>query len=236
MKKYLFLWLFLFCLGVLHIRESQASTQVENPIFSYTHLLPSPFTVPGGRFYFGTVTGVGVTDFLEIQTDVIADIYQIYNARAKLSLLDFPGFAAGLYLGYQSVNLNELSSLNPSLRINSWMPGGVLGMEILPYVALFFGGNLYYSNADVPDPNTLQTSGFLKGAEIESDISWAYNPHSNRTGNVLSAGVSYNSTYDFYGFGFSHHWKGFHLGIHYFPNASNLKVMPIVSGGAVIDM
>jgi hypothetical protein len=209
---------------------------VENALFGYTHLLPSPFTLPSGRAFLGSTSGIGITDFLDVRTDLIADIYQIYNARAQLSFLDFPGFAAGVYLGYQNVNLRNLSSLNPDLTISSWMPGGVVGMEILPYVALFVGGNLFYSSTDVPSASRIQTSGFLQGAQVQSDLSWAYNPHETKTGNVLSAGVSYNSTFDFYGFGVSHHWRGFHLGIHYYPNATNLKVLPIVTGGAVVEI
>ena len=115
------------------------------------------------------------------------------------------------------------------------MPGGVIGAEIMPYVALFLGGNLFYANVPVSSTG-IDTSGYLQGAQVESDVSWAYNPHKDRMGNVLSGGVTYNSTFDFYGFGVSHHWKHFHLGIHYYPNATNLKVMPILAGGAVVDI
>src|SRR3954471_24473890 len=80
---------------------------VENPLFGYTHLLPSPFTLSAGRVMLGTTSGIGVTDFLEVDTNIISDFFQIYNGRARLSVLDFPGFAAGLYLGYQNVNLNN---------------------------------------------------------------------------------------------------------------------------------
>lgn len=209
---------------------------VENPIFGYTHLLPSPFTLPAGKFFIGSSAGIGITDFLQIETNVIADIYEIYNARAKLSLLDFPGFAFGVYLGYQNVNLHDLANSNPSLRFNSWMPGGTLGIEILPNVAWFIGGNLFYTSTDLPSASTIQSSGFLQGSQIETDLSWAYNPHQNRIGNVLSAGFTYNTTFEFYGVGVSHHWRGFQLGIHYYPNASNLRVLPIASVGATFEI
>ncbi len=208
---------------------------VENPLFGYTHLLPSPFTLPAGRVIIGTTSGVGVTDFFELDTDLMADFYQIYNGRARLSLLDFPGVAAAVYAGFQHVNLNDLSDSNPSIAINSWMPGGVMGVEVAPFLAVFVGGQLYYSDVQLPNSN-LKTSGFVQGAQFESDVSWAYNPHENRMGNILSAGFTYNATYKFYGLGLSHHWKKFHLGIHYYPNASQPKVLPILTGGAVIDV
>jgi hypothetical protein len=220
-------------LGLFSLPQAHA---VENPLFGYTHLLPSPFTLPAGKFFIGSSAGIGITDFLQVETNVISDIYEIYNARARLSLLDFPGFAVGLYLGYQNVNLKNLSDSNPSIHFSSWMPGGTIGIEVLPNVAWFLGGNLFYANTDLPSSSTFQSSGFLQGSQIETDVSWAYNPHGNNTGNVLSGGFTYNTTFEFYGVGVSHHWKGFQLGIHYYPNANNLKVYPIASVGATFEI
>jgi hypothetical protein len=204
-----------------------AAHAVENPIFGYTHLLPSPFTLPAGKFMVGSTVGLGVTDFIQVETNLIADAYQVFNGRVRASLLDFPGFAGGVSLGYHNAN--------PSLTLSSWMPGAVVGIEVLPDVALFLGGNLFYANVDPSSNAGIQSSGFLQGSQIESDISWAYNPHKQKLGNVLSAGLTYNTTFDFYGVGFSHHWRGFQLGIHYYLNATNLKVLPIASVGAVVE-
>ena len=206
-----------------------------NPLLSFTHILPSPLTLPAGRFVLGSTVGIGVTDWLELDTNLVADLYQIYNGRAQVSLLDFPGLAAGFYLGYQNTNLNALSAANPAISLSTFMPGMVIGMEMLPHFAWFLGGNLSYTNASVPTSG-LDVSGFLQGGQIGSDFSWAYNSGESQVGNVLSAGFSYNSTFGIYGVGLSHHWRGFHVGLHYYPNANNLKVMPILSGGAVVDI
>ncbi len=212
-----------------------ANSSVENPLFGYTHLLPSPFTLPAGRWILGTQLAVGVTDFIEIETHLISDLTKIYNGSAKVSLLDFPGFAVGAYLGYQYVNLNDLSSANPSIGLSTWMPGAVLGAEIMPYFALFLGGNLSFSNID---PSTIQVnpSGYLQGSQMEADFSWAYHPHKIKIGNVLSGGVTYNTTFNFYGVGLSHHWTRVHLGLHYYPNATQLKILPILSSALVFDL
>lgn len=207
---------------------------VENPLFHYTHLLPSPFTLPAGKVMLGTTSAVGITNFLELQTDVVSDVFQIYNAKARLSLLDFPGFAAGAYLGFQYFNPNTFSVANPSIGVTSWMPGLVTSFEILPYFALFLGGNLYYSSPALA--TGIETSGFLQGGQVESDVSWAYNPHEGKTGNVLSAGFTYNTTFSFYGVGISHHWPGFHVGIHYYPNVNTNKILPIISGGMAVEI
>ncbi len=236
MQKHIRKILTLFTILTLNqLIASQTTHAVENPLFGYTHLLASPFTLPAGRIMVGTISGIGITDFLEVDTNLIADFYKIYNGTARLSLLDFPGVAVGLSLGYQSVNLHDLSISNPDASIRSWMPGGVIGMEVVPYLAVFLGGNLFYSNVETTHQG-INTSGYLQGAQIESDISWAYNPHQDRTGNVLSGGVSYNTTFDLFGFGVSHHWKGFHFGVHYYPNATNYKILPIIAGGAAFEI
>jgi hypothetical protein len=112
----------------------------------------------------------------------------------------------------------------------------VIGTEIMPYVALFLGGNLFWPLNTNVSGSGINTSGFMQGAQVESDISWAYNPQGNQTGNVISAGFTYNTTFGFYGVGLSHHWRGFQLGVHYYPNASTGKVLPIISGGAVVEL
>jgi hypothetical protein len=213
--------------------RARAST-VENPLFGYTHLLPSPFTLPAGRLQLGTQIALGVTDFLQVGTDLLRDIYQVYNANAKLGVLDFPEFALGLNLGWETYNLNDFDARNPNLQITSWQPGAVAGFETIPHVALFFGGNLNLTSTNLVT-NGIETSGYVRGAQIESDISWAYNPKKKSLGNVLSGGVSYDLTYKIAGFGVSHHWRGWHVGIHYYPNASRYKVMPILAGGTSID-
>lgn len=213
----------------------QSALAVENPLFGYTHLLSSPFTTPAGRIAIGTTTSIGVTDFLDLETNLISDFFQIYNVKVRLAVLDFSKFAVGVYLGYQNVNLNNLSPSNPSTTLNAWIPGGVFGVEVVPHVAAFFGIQLFYPNMNISDSG-IDTSGYLQGAQVESDLSWAYNPHKNRTGNVFSGGVSYNTTFSFYGLGVSHHWPGFHLGIHYYPDAQNLKVLPIFAVGAMLDL
>lgn len=219
----------------LSVRETPHFGRVENPLFGYTHLLPSPFTPPSGRLQIGLTSGVGVTNSLSLETNLLSDFYKIFNARMRYALLDFPGFALGLSIGFQYVNLNSIAPTNPSLGLIGWMPGGVMGVEIAPHVALFTGGHFFYANMDVTQLN-ISNSGFVQGTEIESDLSWAYHPQKKGVGNVMSLGATYNTTFRFYGVGFSHHWKGFQLGAHFYPNAAHMRFLPIFSGGAVVEL
>ena len=207
----------------------------ENYLFGYTHLLPSPFTIPQGQIAVGTTTGVGVTPFMDVETNLISDFFQIYNARARFSLFDNRQFAIGAYLGYQMVNLNNLAPANPSVTLSAWMPGATVAVEVLPAVAMFFGVQLFYPNMNIIN-SEIDSSGYLAGAQVETDVSWAYNPHQGHAANALSGGITYNTTFSFYGLGISHHWPGFQLGIHYYPNAQNLKVLPIFSAGGALNI
>jgi hypothetical protein len=208
-----------------------------NPLFSYTHLLPSPFTLPAGRLALGTGVAYGITDFLQVDTNLLADIYKFYNAEAKLALVDAPEFALALNVGYENFNYRDIDPTNPDVRVSSWLPGVVTAYEILPRLAMFTGANLNFTKTNI-DNSGVRTSGYVTGARAEQDVSWAYNPPSGKhsVGNVLSGGLSYDFTYHIYGVGFSHHWPGFHVGIHYYPNADKYRVQPILSGGAVIDI
>jgi hypothetical protein len=207
-----------------------------NPLFGYTHLLPSPFTLPAGRFVFGTDIALGITDFFQVGTNLLRNFYQVYNANAKVSLVDYPVFALALTGGWESYNYKDISPLNPDLRIQSWLPGMVMAFEVMPKVALFTGANLNLSQVTL-QTSGVQTSGYIRGSTVQSDISWAYNPPKKKgLGNVLSGGVSYDINYALLGVGLSHHWSGFHFGLHYYPNADRYKVQPILSGGGAVDL
>ena len=218
--------------------STAGASDVENPLFGYTHLLPSPFTLPAGRLAFGTDVSLGVTDFLQVGTNILRDFYKVYNANGKVSVVDSPEFAMALTVGYESYNLKDVSVSNPDLRIHAWQPGLVMSNTVVPHVALFYGANLNLASPDL-DTSGVLSSGYVTGARLESDLSWAYNPPTRKTasiGNVLSAGVSYDVNYKLVGFGVSHHWPGLHIGIHFYPNADQYRVQPILSGGTVIDL
>lgn len=213
------------------------ASSVENPLYGYSHLLPSPFTLSAGKLVLGTEMAFGLTDFLQVGTNVLSDFYKVYNANAKISLVDRYEFALALTGAWQSHNFRDISAAYPDLRVTSVMPGAVAAFALHPKVAAFVGGNLNFTSTDFVLIGDSETSGYVRGASIGSDISFAYNPaKKGRVGNVLSAGVSYDFTYKLAGFGVSHHWPGFHFGIHYYPGATQYPVYPILSGGMAVEL
>jgi hypothetical protein len=205
-----------------------------NPLFGYTHMLSSPFTLPAGKVVIGTSIGLGITDFLSVGTDVVRDIYQVYNAHAKLGVINTHDFAAALTGGWESYNYHDIDNSNPDIQVTSWQPGFVVGYEILPDLAQFVGGNLSYSNTTQNVAGT-QIAGFQQGAQIESDFSWAHGASRRPTNLVLSVGASYDFTYKLVGVGASYHIPGLHFGFHYYPNADKYKFQPIIVGGTSLS-
>ena len=174
--------------------ESAESERVENPMFYYTHLLPSPYTLPAGRFVLSTELAYGITDFLQVGTNVVADLFKVFNAHVKVALLDFEGFALGATLGWQSFNYRDFDSQSQDRQMTSLLPGLVTGIAVAPRVSISFGGNLSFLNQPILE-NGAPTSGYFRGATVETDIAWQYYRSRKGFKNVLAGGLSYDFTY-----------------------------------------
>lgn len=207
---------------------------VENPMFYYTHLNPSPYTLRAGQLVLSTDLAIGITDFLQVGTNLISDFYRVFNANAKVALLDYEDFALAATGSWQSFNYRDIDSRAPDRRITSWMPGLVGSYAIAPAIAFSLGGNLNFTNQPI-DNTGVPVSGFFRGAAVEADMSWLYYRSRKGFQNVLAAGVSYDFDYELFGFGVSHYFKAFKLGVHYYPNSTNNKFVPIIGGSAAID-
>ncbi|MBS1961147.1 MAG: hypothetical protein JST04_02945 [Bdellovibrionales bacterium] len=194
--------------------ESAARGNEVNAAFGFTHLLPSPFNVPGGTWALGTSVAYGVFDYLQVSTNVVRLVNQYWNVQAKVPLVEYPTFIASAYVDYENFNPHHYEDTNPDVRLKRWLPGLVTGYEITPDIAFFIGGNFAFGQKS-PTPVTT-TSGYLHGAQANMEWSWLYNPSTSRLGNnAISLGVKYDFTYDLFGLGFTHHWRSFDAGLHY---------------------
>jgi hypothetical protein len=205
-------------------REAYASDDEVNAAFPYTHLLPSPFNLPGGSYFFGTSFAYGVFDSLELSTNLARTIQQQWNFRAKVPLIEYPTFIATAFVDYNTFNAHHYSETNPDEWTKRWQPGLVTGYEITPDIAFFLGGNFNFGKKTSP---IMTTSGYLRGAQANMEWSYLYNPSSSRLGNnAISVGMNYDFTYSMFGFGLTHHWKAFELGVHY-TFANENRFLPI---------
>lgn len=220
------------CISILLPATAHAR---ENPILAYTHLSPSPYTIPAGVVALGTTISFGVTDFFDIGTNIFLNLSRVYNARAKLALVDVDGFALALTGGWQRFNFKDLKSSNPDVTVTSTMPGLSTGFAFSRTVGLVLSGNTAITSTSLNQTGA-ETSGIVQGVEAEADLSWAYAPEKKTLGNAFSTGVSYDFTYKLVGMGLSHHWPSFQLGAHYIPKAATGKVQPIIGIGASVSL
>lgn len=204
-----------------------------NPLFHATHMQPSPYTQRAGDVMIGTEASIGLTDFLEVGTSLIRDFYKIFNAYAKVKIYDDAQYAIAAGLSFETYNLNNISDANPDFRVNTWAPSIIGAYALRSNLALISSFRFLLSN-NLRGSTAYQTSGFQRGVAFGTDVSWGYN--SSGTGNALAAGVTYDFTTTTLGFGVSHIWPGFQLGIHYYPNADLYKVHPIIAGGMALDL
>lgn len=212
-----------------------SSKMVENPVFAYTHLLPSPYTMPAGTVVLGTDVAVGILDSVQIGTGLIRDIYGTYNAQLKIQLFDSKSFAVAATGAVEYYNLRTLSDLNPDLDITILSPGFVASVGVLDSLAWFVGGNKNFVNVPV-NFSGVSSSSFLRGTLAQSDLAWAYGLSGKKgISNVIAAGASYDVDYKLWGVGISHYWRGFRVGFHYYPKADTQPVLPLITGSTVVN-
>lgn len=218
---------------VLLATNARAWASGGNPLFGHPHMQGSPLTLPAGRIVVGSSAAIGLTDFAEIGTNVVSDLYQVYNASAKVRLFSTPEVAAALSAGYQSYNPRNLVATNPDMTITSWQPGATVAFALDPRVAAFVGG--YYNSTTATLSGTSATS-YAHGTTCGLDLSWAYNSGKKSLGNVLALGGTYDFDYRLYGLGLTHYWRSLRLGFHFYPEAAQSKVLPIVAGSAAFEL
>ena len=218
--------------------QTTAMTAME-PVFYLTHMCPSPITTSAGRLTYGTELAFGVTDFFQVGTNLLRDFYQIFNANAKLGILNGERFAAGLLFQAQTYNMRAIDPAAANIQVSTFQPGIASAISLVPgRVAWFIAGQF---NIEQTSSAGSPPSGYLTGTLLQSDLTWAYSvARTTKTGariggNALAAGISFDVTYAQFGIGLSHHWPGFHLGIHYYPNGGNQKVLPILTGGGSVQ-
>ncbi len=225
---------FIIIIGLIFSIQSHATERHFNPLFSQSHLLPSPYTLSAGQFVYGSQLALGITDFLQISTDFLRDLFQIYNAQLKVNLVDTSLFAWTLSLGFQTFNYQDIDSSNPAIQITSYRPGTVFAFGLGSRVAWFLGGSADLSNQK--KSTNVQTSGFVQGHVIESDWSFAYKTKDDEPeyGYAIAVGGSYDLTYKLIGVGLSHHWPSFRIGVHYYINADRSRILPLITGGGTL--
>jgi hypothetical protein len=177
-----------------------------------------------------------------------------------VNLLETDGFALGVGIGFERYNLHDIDSRNPDLSLTTYRPGAVAAVALAPDWAVFVGGHALLSNPE-PKRDGIESSGFVRGSDAELDFAWAYQSEGggesrdpaaaptrgkrtssagrtkkhSTSGNSIAFGASYDFTYRLSGFGISHHFPGFQIGLHWYPSADRNPVLPILAGGGSVS-
>jgi hypothetical protein len=189
-------------------------------------------TLPAGVLVYGTGVAYGVTDFFQLGTNLLRNFYQIWNAQAKLSILDFEPFALAATMGFETFSLRAISSLNPDVRVTSYQPGLTTATRLGDSMALLLGGNLLFTQTTLPAPLP-ERSGLFRGAQVGAELSMVYG--AKKGIRALTPGISYDFTYRLLGMGVTHHWTWFSLGFHYYPTAEQEAIVPLVGFGGALS-
>jgi len=213
-------FLFIFAIAVQHSHGG-------SPL-GVTHMLPSPKTLPAGVFVYGTSLAFGVTDRFQVGTNLHALLSDIPNLNSQLSLYHSDDWALALTVGASQYDVEDVYG-NKLATIDTYTSGLVLGVALSDKVAWTNGVEYAWRYVEGSDANIV-ISGLFGGTKLQSELGWIYND-----GRALDLGVSYDTTFSLWGFGLGHHWDGFHLAIHYYPDADQDKVLPIISGSGAIS-
>lgn len=188
------------------------------PILSRTHILNSPITLPHMTLAYGTSLAMGLFDRFEISTNIFSDFVEVYNFQLKYNWFKSHQFASAISFGYKSY------------LTKSYNPGIVFSYAPIDELAFITGGNLMLATSS--DYKTKTINAFFPGHTTNFEIAYMYDGRTN--GKSIAIGSSYDFTYKLFGYGISHHWKSFQLGVHVVPKAKESDIMPIiVAGGAV---
>lgn len=222
---------------VKHKRLPYEPEETKPVSLAYTHLLPSTEVIPGGTFVLGTTLGLGVLDLFDVTTNLYLDLAQVFNIGTKIHLFRNDEFAVAAFATYTSqsiqvvtTNVSTGAQANLSQTFTALSPGVVVSYYLLPQLT-GHSGFTYTSRSPVLNKSDFQPkNGFVQGNVINQELTVGLSDTL-----ALSAGGSYDLTYDITGAGASLHIGGFQIGGHYYFNVSQGSFLPILGGGYSVN-
>lgn len=186
---------------------------------------PTGFTLNQGEFTVGLGSiGFGITDRVQIGTNVLLYLFQVYNADVKVNLInsDAVSLAAGLDL-----NHFDLEVFGADTGFTSLSPYIAISPRLSDRTILHIGGRYSYfsGNADIEDA---EVSEVAKGTSFFTGLEYSF---SSKTKFLTEAG--YDTTFNGLRLGGAVLWGWdkfrLKLGINYFdPEDSGSFTFPVI--------
>lgn len=222
MKK----WLAATLILILSTSGAMAQTGFEGRPITNNLMMPTGYTLNRGEFMIGLGTvGFGVSDNVQVGTNLLLFLFQVYNVNVKVSLLknDQSAFAIGLDVG--SFNLSVFDEDETSFT--SISPFAVYTTNMGENTKLHIGGQ-YSSFSGDEDIEDAEVESSSSGTSVFVGIE---NSFSNKTKFLAEGG--YDITFEGFRFGGGvlFGWEKFRLklGVNYFkPKDSEGFTFPVI--------
>ncbi len=184
------------------------------------HNIPTAYTLNEGEILIGIgPLAYGITDNMQVGTNLLADILGVFNANLKYNLIDNSGFglAGGAGWSYFKLGDDNFNSINLSANAS---------FLLSETFKIHLGANY----AIIPDfdlDSTEVTGSAAGGTSVPVNIELNLNEHS-----AILAGAGYDLSFEAVSFGASylHSWEKFNLqvGAHYSSGDGWDYIMPVI--------
>lgn len=199
----------------------------------YTHLLPSPYVMPGGQLVLGTTAAYGIMDVAELSTNLYLDFQEVFNVSVKANLLNEPLYALAVYASYYRRPIRTivvdatapLGTRTDTVSSNAVTPGAVFSYRLRNRWVGATGFSYSINSPSVSKAELQERTAFVSGLQFVQELTYGFNENL-----ALSGGVSYDATYDITGIGASVHLGNFQIGAHYYLNVVKGSIQPIIGG------
>ena len=173
---------------------------------------PTGYTLNRGEFIVGIGSiGFGITDNVQIGTNLLLFIFQVYNANLKVSLTKTESMAFALGLSFNSFNLDVG---NDEIGFTSISPYAAFTTKMGENTYLHLGGqySTFSGESEIDDAEASSTSS---GTSVSAGIEYSF---SHKTKFLAEGG--YDITFEGFRFGGAvlFGWEKFRLklGVNYF--------------------
>jgi len=201
-----------------------------------THMLPGVSILPAGSFSVGSSFAYGFFDVFELSTDVILDAYGIMNVGMKIPVIAGDDFGLVLHAGYVSQDAkvyqadpNTGTQTVQTQKSTAFSPGATVSYRLLDDFTGHTGFKVVSRSPTIPKESLQKLSGYLHGNEVFQEFTVGLTEYI-----AVALGVSYDTTYNFAGYGATLHLPVLSIGAHYYPTVDQDQTLILLGIGLAL--
>jgi len=223
MKKLFIGFLALFILAT----GAQAKEGFKDRPITSNVWMQTGYTLNSGEFKIGLgPIAYGITDNVQLETNLLLFILQIYNASAKVSILKDKENALAVGATYMHFNMNSLLGGDNKLSFDAIQPFVTYTMCVNEKFNAHIGGTYSYFASDT-DIEDVETSSNITGTTVSAGLEYSL---SNKT--KLVGDLAYDVTFSGLrpGAAVLFGWETFRLklGLGYYSLEKDSYILPVI--------